>query len=181
LKYLNKTREEGLTLETTIFNGKLKLFNMTDASYATRDKAKSQSGTTITLGKGSIYATTRKQKTTAQSASEAELIAAVDGAKTMVAMRNYLISRKYPVDKMVLFQDNKASQFIIDKGIQSAKKMKHLEVKYFALTDYIDNGTLEVRRIDTENMVADMLTKPIVGERFDVLKNKLLGRESVKG
>jgi hypothetical protein len=55
--------------------------------------------------------------------------------------------------------------------------MKHLEVKYFALTDGIDNGTLEVRRI----VVADMLTKPIVGERFDVLKNKLLGRESVQG
>jgi hypothetical protein len=55
LKYLNKTREEGLTLETTIFNEKLKLSNMTDASYATREKAKSQSRTTTTLGKGSIY------------------------------------------------------------------------------------------------------------------------------
>jgi hypothetical protein len=59
--------------------------------------------------------------------------------------------------------------------------MNHIEAKYFALTDEIDNGTLEVRRIDTENIVADMLTKPIVGEIFDVLKNKLLGRESVKG
>jgi hypothetical protein len=97
----------------------------------TREKAKSQSGTTITLGKGSIYATTRKQKTTAQSASEAELIAAVDGAKTMVAMRNYLISRKYPVDKMVLFQDNKASQFIIDKGIQISEKDEALGSEIF--------------------------------------------------
>jgi hypothetical protein len=66
--------------------------------------------------------TTHKTKKTARSASEAELIAAVDGAKTMVAMRNYLISRKYPVDKMVLLQDNKASQFIIDKEIQSGKR-----------------------------------------------------------
>jgi hypothetical protein len=60
---------------------------------------------------------------TQRPASKKQLLNQQDGAKTMVAMRNYLISRKYPVDKMVLFQDNKASQLIIDKGIQSAKKI----------------------------------------------------------
>lgn len=154
---------------------------MTDASYATREQARSQSGTFITLGSGSIYSTSRKQKLTAQSASEAELIAAVDGAKKMMSMRNYLEARGYPISPMTLYQDNKASQFVIEKGVQSAKKLKHLHVKYFGLTDYVNDGLLEVKRIDTEHMVADLLTKPIVGERFEILKEVILGRTSVPG
>lgn len=179
LRYLNKTKNEGLRLKVDLSNGKLKLLNMTDASYASREQARSQSGTFITLGCGSIYSTSRKQKLTAQSASEAELIAAVDGAKMMMAMRNYLESRGYPIAPMTLYQDNKASQFVIEKGARSAKKLKHLHVKYFALTDYVNDGLMEVRRVDTENMVADLLTKPIVGERFEVLREILLGRTPV--
>jgi hypothetical protein len=38
------------------------------------------------------------------------------------------------------------------------------------LTDYVNDGLLQVERIDTEHMVAvwDLLTKPIVGERFEI-------------
>jgi hypothetical protein len=55
----------------------------------------------------------------------------------MMSMRNYLEARGYPLAPMTLSQDNKAPQFIIEKGVQSAKKLKHLNVKYFALTDYV--------------------------------------------
>jgi hypothetical protein len=67
------------------------------------------------VSKNTFGAKTRKEemKDLCVTIAEAELIAAVDGTKTMVAMRNYLISRKYPVDKMVLFQDKKPLNLLL--------------------------------------------------------------------
>jgi hypothetical protein len=53
--------------------------------------------------------------------------------------------------------------------------MKHLDIKIFFLKDYIENSQLVVHHISTENMIADMLTKPLPAQQFIRLRDKLLG------
>ena len=49
-----------------------------DASYATHNDMKSHTGANITLGKGTIYAISLKQKLNTKSSTEAELLGASD-------------------------------------------------------------------------------------------------------
>jgi len=53
--------------------------------------------------------------------------------------------------------------------------MKHLNIKYFFVKNYIDDKQLEIKYIPTNNMIADVLTKPLQGKKFKRLRNILLG------
>lgn len=123
------------------------------------------------LSKGSICASSHKQKTIAKSSTEAELIAAADSSGCILGIRNYLINLGYSAGPAILNQDNMSTIRIIKNGIKSAKKLKYLDVKIFFMKDYIEDKKLSVQYLPTEEMIA----KPIMGKQFIRLRNKLLG------
>lgn len=43
------------------------------------------------------------------------------------------------------------------------------------MKDYIQDNQLKVKYVSTDDMVADILTKPLQGQRFEKLRDKLLG------
>ncbi len=112
---------------------------------------------------------------TSRSSSESELISAADAAAELLAYRNYLISRNFPLKQVILYQDNTASLSILKNGISSAKKMKHIEHKYFFVADRIKAGELNVDWLNTHVMASDYLTKPLHDEKFKLFKNMMLG------
>ena len=103
------------------------------------------------------------------------MIAASDAASESLGIRNYLISRNYKVNPVTLGQDNMSTKSVIERGISSARRMKHLNIRYFFIQNYIESRELKVKYIPTESMVADILTKPLQGKQFTRLRDKLLG------
>jgi hypothetical protein len=57
----------------------------------------------------------------------------------------------------------------------SYKRAKHIKVCFFWLKDLIDNGLIELIFTPTYELVADILTKPLNGEKFIYLLRKLVG------
>ena len=53
------------------------------------------------------------------------------------------------------------------------KIKRHINVRYFFWKDRIDNCEINIKYIESENMVADILTKPLHGKKFRWLRNKL--------
>ena len=51
----------------------------------------------------------------------------------------------------------------------------HIDIRYFFIKDRIDNGDIKVEYLHTKSMIADYLTKPLVGELFYKLRDLLLG------
>jgi hypothetical protein len=47
-----------------------------------------------------------------------------------------------------------------------------MNLKYFFIKDYVEDGQLEVRSIGTNDMIADVLSKPLVGEQFIAVKHQ---------
>jgi hypothetical protein len=78
-------------------------------------------------------------------------------------------------DAMTLEQDNKATITFHVKGHGTFKRTKHIDVRYFWTHGLVEAGLLVVKYIPTLDMVADLLSKPIVGSKFVYLLGKLIG------
>jgi hypothetical protein len=67
------------------------------------------------------------------------------------------------------------TQSVIKNGIKSAKRMRHLNIRYFFIKQYVEENQIKVEYIKTTDMVADIFTKPLQGQQFVRLRNKILG------
>ena len=106
-----------------------------DAAYATHPDMKGHTGATFTMGHGSIYSNSLKQKLVARSSTEAELIGMHDILPQILWTRNFLISQGYPVQKNVVYQDNMSAMLLENNGRKSStKQTKHIELRYFLYT-----------------------------------------------
>jgi hypothetical protein len=55
-----------------------------------------------------------------------------------------------------------------------SKRTRHLDVKIFHMKDIIERGELSVEYCPTEEMWVDVLTKPLQGKVFRVMRSKLM-------
>ena len=175
LKDLFGTRHLGLILRITNNTPDITITTFADASYGVHTNGRSQSGACTTLGIGSIQSLSNKQKLTTKSSCEAELVAASDAASQSLGIRNYLISRQRTVNPIILGQDNLSTKSILEKGPRVARRIKHLTVRHFFIHDHVQDGQMEVKYINTNDMIADILTKSLQGEHFIRLRGQLLG------
>ena len=138
-----------------------------DASFAVHDKMKSHTGGTLTMGSGGIVNVSRKQKMVSKSSMEAELIAADDLSNSIIWTNFFLAEQGYKSNDTVLFQDNKSCMLLHNNGkSSSSKRTRHLNIRYYFLSDRIANGELRVEYCPTDDMVADYFTKPLQGDKF---------------
>lgn len=172
LKYLAATPDLGL-----VFKGDIVLKAYIDASYAAHDDCRSQSGVVLKLGQSTIYVSSQKQKLNSKSSTEAELIALSDGLTQVLWAREYLMEQGYEMSSTVIFQDNKSTILLARKGTTSSQRTRHINTRYFWIKDRIQAGELVVEYLPTEEMMADMLTKPLQGEAFKKMRWEMLGGE----
>jgi len=134
----------------------------------------STSGIVITLGEGPVYVQSTKQKLVSKSSAEAELIALSDGASQVIWSREFLLGQGYQPKASIIHQDNQATMQMASKGTYSSRQTRHINVRYFFLKDRIENGEVELNYLRTQDMIANLLTKPLQGEHFRRLRNTLL-------
>jgi hypothetical protein len=71
------------------------------------------------------------------------------------------------MDEYVTFQDNMSMLSLEKNGtILSSKQTKHLKAKFSLIKDYYKVGEIDVRYCPTDVMWADVLTKPLQGQKF---------------
>jgi len=50
--------------------------------------------------------------------------------------------------------------------VSSSKRTKHIKAKYFLIKDYYDAEEIDIEFCPTDEMWADILTKPLQGQKF---------------
>ena len=131
----------------------------TDSDWAgCKETRKSSSAGVVMLGEHALKAYTRKQKIIARSSAEAELYAAALGASESKGIVSLLRDLGYE-KKPVLAIDAKATEHILHR--QGIGKLKHIDVAYLWIQDEIRSHRLRVRRVRSEDNVADLGTKPL--------------------
>ncbi len=58
--------------------------------------------------------------------------------------------------------------------MSSGKKTKHIKTKFFFIKDRVDDGEIKVTDCPTEEMWADIMTKPLQGTAFRVMRVELM-------
>ena len=82
-------------------------------------------------------------------------------------MRYFIECQGYDIDECIVFQDNMSSLSLEkDELVLSSKQTKHIKAKYFLIKDYYDAGEIDVKFCPTDGMWADVLTKPLQGQKF---------------
>ena len=164
MRYLHSTKGWHLTLSAD----NLRVIKWyIDASFATHPDFKSHTGATMTMGSGAMQIMTRKQKLNSRSSTEAELIGVDDAITQVLWTKLFMEAQGYPIEKNILYQDNKSSILLETNGRSSAgKRSRALNIRYFFVTDQVENGNVTIEYMPTDEMWADFMTKPLQGEKF---------------
>ena len=140
---------------------------------------RSHTGGTLSLGKGAIYNTSSKQKLNTKSSTEAELVGVDDLMPQIIWTRYFLMAQGYEVNDNILYQDNQSAIKLEKNGRQSmGKRSRHINIRYFFVTDRIGAKEVTVKYCPTEMMLADYYTKPLQGKMFRIFRDMILNIES---
>jgi hypothetical protein len=174
LQYLNSDTDLGLTLKVGQ-NMEINLF--ADASYGVHADGKSHSASVIRIGEATVAAKSTKQKIVTKSTTEAELVCASDMVTAAIGKQEFLKSQGYEDVYIILHQDNKSTIRLLEKGASASDKTRHIKVRYFFMREKVETGEIKIKHTGTDNMVADILTKPLQGKLFLRLRGMLLGQQ----
>ncbi len=103
----------------------------------------------------------RKQEVIALSTTEAEYIALASATREAVWLRNLLAGigaeQKIPT---IIFEDNQGA-IAIAKNPSAHARTKHIDIKYHYTREMAQKGVIQVEYCSTEDMLADVFTKPL--------------------
>jgi hypothetical protein len=175
LRYLLGTKDFGIVLEADEQIMRLRCF--VDASYGVHRDCKSHTGTVVSLGKGPVLVKSVKQKINTKSSTEAELVGLSDSMSVIIWCRNFLEKQGYKMPPAQVFQDNMSTIAMIRSGKPTSDRTRHVNIRFFFINDREKSGEVRVEYRSTKSMLADILTKPLQGEQFVVLRDELLNRK----
>ena len=149
-----------------------------DASYAVHPDMRGHTGATMSLGNGSVFSGSWKQKLVTRSSTESEVVGVFDVLPQVLWTKKFLEDQGVEVKETILYQDNMSSMLLEKNGRQSStKRTKHMDIRYFYVREHIQKKTVSVKHCPTEEMVADYFTKPLQGSLFVRLRNHIMGAE----
>nr|GEV22823.1 retrovirus-related Pol polyprotein from transposon TNT 1-94 [Tanacetum cinerariifolium] len=114
----------------------------------------------------------RKQKSTAISSTEAEYIALSGCGPQILWMRLQITDYGLKFKKISLYRDNKSAIALCYNNVQHSRS-KHIDVRYHFIKEQVKNGVVELYIVRTEYQLADIFTKALPRERFHFLVEKL--------
>ena len=173
MKYLVATKDWKMTFN---HDDDWELVAWADASYASREEARSQSGYCFALGanNASFYAKSQKQKLVTLSSTEAEYVALFHAVTELVYLRRLLEELGFRQRATLVFQDNQ-STILWAEGQMNHQRTKHISVKYHYIQMLVQEGQIELEHIPTGEMRADLQTKALTNELFQYMAGMHLG------
>ncbi len=83
----------------------------------------------------------------------------------------------YGIVENLLLQDNKSSILLEKNGkASSGKRTRHINIRYFFITDRVNKKEISIEWCPTKDMVADFMTKPLQGSHFRRLRDIIMGK-----
>jgi hypothetical protein len=138
------------------------LVGFTDADGAMQEHRRAISGYVILIDGGTVSWSSKKQELVTLSTTEAKYVATTHAAKELIWFQHLLgeVFRplKHPI---VLHSDNQLAIALTHSHGQFHARTKHIDVRWHFIHYSVENGSIELIYCPTEDMTADLLTKPL--------------------
>jgi hypothetical protein len=87
----------------------------------------------------------------------------------------FIEAQGHQVQKNIVYRDNTSSMKLEMNGKSSSgKRTRHFNIKYFYVTDLIERKEMEIEYCPTNAMIADFMTKPLVGGKFLHFRDEIM-------
>ena len=179
-RYLRHSLDLRLT-----FSGPLKpLAGYTDADWAgDKDTRRSTSGYLFNIGSAAISWSSKRQATVALSTCEAEYMGQTQAAKEAIWLSGLLNELQAPepnnalpvagapatpaycLAATIIYCDNQGAQALARNPASHARS-KHIDIQQHFIRDKVQDGTIDLQHISSDEQVADGLTKPLPKDKF---------------
>ena len=148
---------------------------------------RSHTGAMLTFGRGAVFSMSNKQKVNLTSSTVAEIIGVDDAMNFVMWVKLFIeqqvvnlptksIIKKLGAQPSVLQQDNTSSIRLEANGKRSStKRIRHINIRYFYVTDKVKSGDVVILYHPTGKLVGDYLTKPLNGTQFKNHYNTIMG------
>jgi hypothetical protein len=169
LRYLKGTMDYKLHYGSVVTNVKktpLQFHGFCDSDWgADIDDRRSVTGYVFILGGGAVSWQSKKQPTVALSSVEAEYMAATQATREAMWWRKLLHElaiQSYPTT--IIHSDSQGS-IALSKNPEHHARSKHIDIRHHFVREQVAAGTITLQYIPTEDMLADVLTKPLSREK----------------
>ncbi|GKA18109.1 hypothetical protein Tco_0697946 [Tanacetum coccineum] len=119
-----------------------------------------------------VSSSSKKQKCTAISSTEAEYIALSGCCTQILWMHLHLTDYGFQFNKIPLYCGNKSAIALCCNNVQHSRA-KHIDVRYHFIKEQVEHRIVELYFVQTVYQLADIFTKPLPRERFNFLIEKL--------
>jgi hypothetical protein len=139
------------------------------------DDRRSTSGYVFTFGSGAISWASKKKPIVSLSTIEAKYVVAIAGVCQAIWMRRMLRDLRHDQEgATTIFCDN-TSTIALSNNYVFHKRTKHIEIRYFYITDKSKSGEVTIEHCPTKEMIGDYFTKPLAGSLFKKFRNIIQG------
>lgn len=161
-RYLKGTTDRGLCFKKDDA-GKLGLIVHSDADWASEvTDRRSTTGYCASLSERSslISWKSRKQPTVALSTCEAEYMALASAIQECMYLQQLLKGiDEYQYGQTKVYDDNQGA-IALARNPVNRQRCKHIDIKYHFIRETVNSGRISLEYCPTDNMVADLMTKP---------------------
>ena len=106
---------------------------------------------------------------------ETELVGVDDKINKVIWTKKFVEKQGFIVNTNIIYQDNQSSIKLENNGKESSgKRTRHFDIKLFYITNMIKNNEVEVRYCPTQAMIGDYMSKPLIGNKFENLRDYIM-------
>ncbi|KAF1328946.1 Gag-pol polyprotein, partial [Globisporangium splendens] len=171
-RYLQATPTHGIRF---FGSGSGELIGYSDADWAGDiDTRRSTSGYVFVLNGGCISWRSKKQRAVALSTTEAEYMALSEAIQEAVWLKAFVreLGEDAGDGAVTVYEDNQGA-IALAKNPEFHKRTKHIDIRYHFVREKVEDGQVVLEYCPTQEMLADLMTKPIATAQFDALRTKL--------
>jgi hypothetical protein len=156
---------------------KNKLYGYVDSDWGSdSNHRKSITGIVLMYAGGAVGYRCKYQDVITHSSTEAEFTAACDAGKMILFFRSILADIGVEqIDATILYEDNNGA-LLMANAQQPTRRTRHMDIKKFALLEWVEQDLLILTSIKTAENAADGLTKPLTKQLFYRHRDTIMGR-----
>ena len=150
----------------------------TDSDWAgDKDSRKSVTGYGLFVLGCPVVWKSRQQAIVALSSAEAEIIACTEAVKEIKFIVNVLETMGVKVKKPIVVRvDNIGAIYMAENGGVS-QRTKHVDLRTKFLTQYIEDGFIQIEFVRSENNASDIFTKNVSSEVYEKHKGEYVSKK----